>query len=65
MEKEVIECQGISLFTLQEWCPPVGGFMSAAHPTSRVQEWLAHWPRGEPLLLLGTWHGTSDPFLGS
>jgi len=32
--EEVIECQGVSHFTLQEWCPPAGGFLSAASPTS-------------------------------
>lgn len=44
IENEAIECRGVFPLYSSGMVSRVGGFVSAANPTSYVQEWLSHWP---------------------
>lgn len=63
VEHEVMECQGISLFTPQEWYCKLEAFCSCKsyqlHPRMAFPS-----AGGNGQLLLGIWHSTSNPFLG-
>lgn len=44
VENEAIECRGVCPLYSSGMVSRVGGFVSAANPTSYVQERLSHWP---------------------